>query len=75
MSKQGFGSPACPDSTRASVPGCRATNAPDVRVGDRLIFGKFAGPETAFEGEEFLILREDAVFRVVESTAEERKAG
>jgi chaperonin GroES len=46
----------------------------DVHVGDRIIFGKFAGADVVLEGEDFLILREDEIFAIVEQAAEGRKA-
>jgi len=46
----------------------------DVSVGDRIIFGKFAGTDVVLEGEEYLILREEEVLAVVESAAEGKKA-
>ena len=46
----------------------------DVHVGDRIIFGKFAGTDVVLDGEDYLILREDEIFAVVESAAEGRKA-
>ena len=38
----------------------------DVKVGDRVLFGKYAGTEVKLEGEEFLIMREDDILGVVE---------
>ncbi len=38
----------------------------DVKAGDRILFGKYAGTEIKLDGEEFLILREDDVLGVVE---------
>ncbi len=35
--------------------------APDVKVGDKVLFAKYAGTEIKIEGEEFLILRESDV--------------
>ncbi len=31
----------------------------DVKVGDRVLFGKYSGSEIKYEGEEYLILKED----------------
>lgn len=36
----------------------------DVRVGDRILFGKYSGSETKIEGEEYLIVREDEILGV-----------
>ena len=38
----------------------------DVKKGDRVLFGKYAGTEIKVEGEEHLILREDDVLGVIE---------
>jgi chaperonin GroES len=40
--------------------------APDVRAGDRILFGKYSGSEVKLEGEEHLILREDDILGVLE---------
>ena len=39
--------------------------AMDVKVGDKILFGKYSGTEIKIDGEEFLILREDEVLAVV----------
>jgi chaperonin GroES len=39
---------------------------PDVKAGDRILFGKYAGSEIKLEGEEHLILREDDILGVLE---------
>ncbi len=38
----------------------------DIKKGDRVLFGKFAGTEVTLEGEEHLILREDDVLGILE---------
>jgi len=38
----------------------------DVKVGDRVLFGKYAGSEIKMDGEEFLIIREDEILGVIE---------
>ena len=38
----------------------------DVKAGDRILFGKYAGTEVKIEGEEHLILREDDILGVIE---------
>jgi chaperonin GroES len=40
--------------------------APDVKAGDRILFGKYSGSEVKIEGEEHLILREDDILGVLE---------
>jgi chaperonin GroES len=37
-----------------------------VKAGDRVLFGKYAGTEVKIDGEEHLILREDEILGVVE---------
>ena len=38
----------------------------DVKEGDRVLFGKYAGSEVKIDGEEHLILREEDVLGVIE---------
>lgn len=38
----------------------------DVKVGDKIIFSKYAGTEVKIEGEEHLIIREDDVLGIIE---------
>ena len=38
----------------------------DVKVGDRVLFGKYSGSEVKIDGEEYLIMREDDILGVVE---------
>jgi chaperonin GroES len=40
--------------------------APDVKAGDRILFGKYSGSETKVGAEEYLILREDEILGVIE---------
>jgi chaperonin GroES len=39
----------------------------DVKEGDRILFGKYAGTEIKIEGEEHLIMREEDILGVIES--------
>jgi chaperonin GroES len=39
--------------------------APEVAVGDRIIFSKYAGTEVKYEGKEYLILRESDILAVI----------
>ena len=39
----------------------------DVKAGDRVLFGKYAGSEIKIDGEEHLILREEDILGVVEA--------
>ena len=38
----------------------------DVKVGDRVLFGKYSGTEVKLDGEERLIVREDDILAVLE---------
>jgi chaperonin GroES len=38
----------------------------DVKVGDKILFGKYAGTEIKIEGEEVLMMREDDILGVIE---------
>jgi chaperonin GroES len=38
----------------------------DVKVGDRILFGKYSGTEVKIDGEEHLIMREDDILGVIE---------
>jgi chaperonin GroES len=38
----------------------------DVKEGDRVLFGKYAGSEIKIDGKEYLIMREDDILGVVE---------
>ncbi len=40
--------------------------APEVKAGDRVLFGKYAGTEVKIDGVEHLIMREDDILGVVE---------
>ena len=40
--------------------------APDVKAGDRILFGKYTGSEVKLEDEEHLVLREDDILGVLE---------
>jgi len=39
----------------------------DVKVGDRVMFGKYSGSEIKVDGADVLILREDEILAVIES--------
>ena len=41
--------------------------AMDVKVGDRILFGKYAGSEVKLDGEELLIMREEDILGVLSS--------
>ena len=39
----------------------------DVKVGDQVLFGKYAGTEVKVDGDELLVLKEDDIMAVIES--------
>lgn len=39
----------------------------DIKVGDKVLFGKYSGNEVKVEGEELLVMREDDIMAVIES--------
>jgi len=39
----------------------------DVKVGDRVLFGKYSGTEVKISGEDLLVLREEDIMGVIES--------
>lgn len=41
-------------------------SAPEVKPGDRILFGKYSGSDIKIDGEEYLILREDEILGVLE---------
>ena len=45
----------------------------DVKEGDRILFGKYAGTEIKIDGEEFLIMREEEVLGILEGAAKSAK--
>ena len=59
-------------------PGARDENgqiqALDVKVGDRILFGKWSGTEVKLDGEELLIMKEIDIMGVLEGQAEAKKA-
>jgi len=42
----------------------------DVKAGDTVLFGKYSGSEIKVDGKEYLIVREDEIFGVVEGVRE-----
>ena len=62
----------------AAGPGARNENgqlvALDVKVGDRVLFGKCSGTEVKIDGEELMIMKESDIMGVIEGTpASKRK--
>lgn len=39
--------------------------APEVKVGDKVLYGKYSGTEVTIDGNEYLIMREADVFAIV----------
>jgi chaperonin GroES len=46
----------------------------DVKVGDRVLFGKWSGTEVKIDGEELIIMKESDIFGVIEGKARARAA-
>ena len=46
----------------------------DVKVGDRVLFGKWSGTEVKLDGEELLIMKESDIMGVLEDRATFKKA-
>jgi chaperonin GroES len=59
-------------------PGARSEDgkihALDVKVGDRVLFGKWSGTEIKIDGEELVIMKESDIMGIIEKTAASRKA-
>ncbi|HEY1719656.1 MAG TPA: co-chaperone GroES [Magnetospirillaceae bacterium] len=59
-------------------PGARGEDgkiqALDVKVGDRILFGKWSGTEIKVDGEELLIMKESDIMGVVERSKKSAKA-
>ncbi len=43
-----------------------STRALDVKVGDKILFGKYAGQEVKVDGEDLLVMREEDIMGIVE---------
>ena len=39
----------------------------DIKVGDKVLFGKYSGTEVKVEGEELLVMREEDIMAVIEN--------
>ena len=59
-------------------PGARDENGKvqplDVKVGDRILFGKWSGTEVSISGEDLLIMKESDVLGVLEGQAQAKAA-
>ncbi len=62
----------------AAGPGARdekgELHALDVKVGDRVLFGKWSGTEVKIDGEDLVIMKESDILGVIEGVASKRKA-
>src|SRR5262245_32048343 len=47
---------------------------PDVKAGDRVLFGKWSGTEVKIDGEDWLIMKESDILGVIERSEHARKA-
>jgi chaperonin GroES len=47
---------------------------PDVKVGDRILFGKWSGTEVKVDGQDLLIMKESDIMGVLEGKAASKKA-
>jgi chaperonin GroES len=45
----------------------------DVKVGDKILFGKWSGTEVTLDGEELIIMKESDILGIVEKTAPAKK--
>ncbi|MPZ10116.1 MAG: co-chaperone GroES [Kiloniellaceae bacterium] len=48
--------------------------APDVKVGDQVLFGKWSGTEVKIDGQDLLIMKESDIMGVLERTKSAKKA-
>ena len=46
---------------------------PDVKAGDRILFGKWSGTEVKIDGKELLIMKESDILGVIEEAAAAKK--
>ena len=46
----------------------RQTRSLDVKAGDLILFGKYTSQEVKLDGEDYLIMREDEVLAVIETS-------
>jgi chaperonin GroES len=46
----------------------------DLKVGERVLFGKWSGTEVVLDGKDLLIMKESDIMGVLEATAVKRKA-
>ena len=46
----------------------------DVKVGDRVLFGKWSGTEVKIDGQDLLIMKESDIMGIIEETVAKKKA-
>ena len=46
----------------------------DIKVGDRVLFGKWSGPEVKIDGDALLIMKESDIMGVIEEPVAKKKA-
>jgi chaperonin GroES len=46
----------------------------DIKIGDRVLFGKWSGNEVKLDGEELLIMKESDIMGVLDESAAKKKA-
>jgi chaperonin GroES len=57
------------------VGSAKAENIPiDIKVGDRVLFGKWSGTEVKIDGQDLLIMKESDIMGVIEEQAAKKKA-
>jgi chaperonin GroES len=58
-------------------PGARGedgkVHAPDVKVGDRVLFGKWSGTEVKIDGQELMIMKESDIMGVLEGAPSRKR--
>ena len=47
---------------------------PDVKAGDRVLFGKWSGNEVRIDGQDLLIMKESDIMGVIEKTTSKKKS-
>ncbi len=47
--------------------------APEVKAGDRVLFGKYAGTDVTIEGEDLVIIKESDVMGIIEGKSASKK--
>ena len=47
---------------------------PDVKAGDRVLFGKWSGTEVKIDGEDLLIMKESDIMGIIETSRKVKKA-